>query len=189
MRRTTAVIVAALVGCFLACAGVPDASKPSTESGFSKQGARDAVRPSNIGEPFRIGSHQITVTSASLGRARLRTSSGTEYDYPEIDLVLKIKVENLSTTKKLDYHRWRLSFLGDTQATDEHGNVYRMQYHDDIRGGNGFATMHPGDSPVEDIIFFQRPVTVAAKVIVRLAARGDETGQYLFEIPNPHGRK
>jgi hypothetical protein len=104
--------------------------------------------------------------------------------------MLWVSVENLSKSRKVEYHRWIAS---EGKLQDEHGNRYGNLSSGPIRAGHstgdntdytGIGPIYPGEPPKVDVLCFEKPVSAATKLHLTLVgSRLGEHGDFKFEIP------
>jgi hypothetical protein len=140
---------------------------------------------------IKQGDVTVTVLSASIGKVNLRSfSSGQSKE----DLFqVAVRITNNHKTRRLDYHGWAQTFGSDNASLqDEHGNRYKLidfGLATRIEGGVGSATINPGES-VTDVLVFEKPLAVATQLTLRLplAAVQDQSGEIRGTVPKDFRR-
>ena len=129
----------------------------------------------------RKGDVRLSVTSAKIERLVTAGLDGERVPFGDPQLIVRIRVENLSPTRKLDYHSAR----EHATLADEHGNDYlgRTAALLDDTGGITYAAIYPGKF-ADDLLVFEPPVERAQRLRLTLPfACAGETGVTGFEIP------
>lgn len=179
-----------LVG-FLTCAGFVVTSLIGG-AGNRISDARDRVnQPYIVAGPdgtSRHGDIQVTVSGARVGKANVKSALGGEpFEEDAVRLLVSIKVENLSTTKKITYSGWGGDSIGvKPELKDNHGNTYRLVSYNISRtlvGQVAFRELYPGKS-VDDLIAFEPPVDAADVLLLELpGVHVDTLERFRFQIP------
>jgi hypothetical protein len=137
----------------------------------------------------RQGDVRVAITSVSLGKVEVSSFGGKSESEEEL-LAIRLRVENLSETRKVEYSGWGDSsgFLDThvrpsriTSAIHTPASVFAFASR--VEGQVSSASIHPGKS-VEDVVVFEEPVARAEYLRLELpaaAVRG--TGKLRFQIP------
>ncbi len=144
----------------------------------------------SIDSPVVEGDLQIQVRAVSVRKVKLESLMKEQNESKELQLVLELRVKNVSATRKLSYHSWGDSNRSvlDPAATlnDNFGNTYAMRRFDEMSGPVGwteFASLYPGKE-LDDVLVFEPPVDAAKSLDLELPADviGNE-GVIRFRIP------
>jgi hypothetical protein len=138
-------------------------------------GAAPVIRPDGmptVGNSARSGDVRVTLLAVRFGRVRYGLRFRDDmHDSDEDMLWARVRVENLSATKIVNYSTWREAglFRNNTALKDEHGNSYAAAGWGEFRvdGGTNFAELYPGKS-AEDVLVFKRPVDAARNFTLSL---------------------
>jgi len=138
--------------------------------------------PATTWAPFDVpviqGNTRIQVISASVDLVPLKSSMGdSPINSNEAQLILKVRIENLSTTVKQDYTTWAgadFSVERDyASVEDEHGNIYKRIDFGELNppvGRNAQDSIYPGKA-IEDVLVFEPPVDAAQELHLELPAK------------------
>jgi hypothetical protein len=139
------------------------------------------------GEAQTLGHATVEVTDVSVGRAKLKViafGGDQERETDEQYLIVRVRVSTASPARKVDYRSWGDVF-GSAEARDDAGNEYD-------RGAFGFGATPVGrtvsgtavrEKPVEDVLFFDRPVDTARRIDLTLPGSGvRQPGSFHFRI-------
>lgn len=142
-----------------------------------------------VGQSARLENMRVKLEGVKLERGEVRDQiSGTKIKSTEELVIVELSVENLSTSKKVEFDTWDSDFGIRDAATlvDEFENTYR-------RVGFGFTaklvghleseSLYPGKS-TRGVIAFQAPVGKATTLRLALPGRNcDVQGTFTFEFP------
>ncbi len=163
-----------------------------TEENISSSGAPAASTSSDwaVANDIAVRIDRVRVQKPVVEeREDLTSSVWKERELEESELVIWVSVENRTKARKLDYRGWDwIGRKADPIATDEHGNRYAVRTHEKItRRPKGYAkrgAVNPGDAAISDVLFFERPVSAATKLLVTLPPLAEwQSEPYQFEIP------
>lgn len=122
-------------------------------------------------ETATVENIRVTVTHCDIRKPALINDFGDESQAENELLCVRLKIENLSQTKKAEYVGWnsREQFLNGAVLTDEHDNHYRVCTFGIYRPSEGKLneSIYPGKS-VTDVLVFQQPVAAATKLTLKL---------------------
>jgi hypothetical protein len=157
-------------------ASLPAATTPQSES--------SSVEDSWSKSPTVMqGDIKVTMSEMRAGQATLGGMRITRQRF----LYVNIVVQNLSTTKKIDFKTWRSSELGfeDSPATlaDNFGNKYKQQSPPRVfEGHDDEKSLYPNDK-FSDVLYFEAPVQNIQWLHLELPAKnfGGE-GMIRFEV-------
>lgn len=181
-----------LMACF--SGPTPQAPNQGVVPGKAKKPAVAAQKETLLSpdETAKIGDIRISIIGGSVGKITSRSSFNRESTTKDDFFQIKIRVENLSETKLLDYQPWsgvdRLSLDENPRVTDEHGNrydVYRGRLGNKSDGFVGHVKrVDPGQS-VDDTFAFEKPVDRAKEFTVRFTGRnvGNSSANATYKIP------
>jgi len=140
-------------------------------------------------ESARVGDVTVKVLSATVDRPRVLRSSGRGARPTEPYLVLRLQLENLRESHKLEYTTWASSQMRvcGVRLTDNLGNTYEPKTFTGvtIEGQLGRESLYPHE-PVTEVLVFERPVESEQLRYLRLelpAMAFGEIGRLRFEIP------
>jgi len=127
------------------------------------------------------GDMQVRIVAAVRGVPRIATGFRGQIPAEEL-LLLTVQLQNLGSTRKLEYSTWRSSWV---RLSDNVQNTYRPLSFGPagIEGQIHSASIYPGET-VEDLLIFERPVASAEYLQLELPASAfDQTGTMYFKIP------
>lgn len=160
-----------------------------TDGGEAAKGSVEKVEWIPHTKAAKQGDIRVSITSAKIGKVKYRGLFNSSDEEPlksdDNFAIVRLKIENLSKTKKVDFRGWYYDSFSELHArlTDEHGNTYDPGSHDHVIGQHKYEALHPGKS-FEDLVYFQVPVDAAKTLRLTLPARAFEgEGSLRFEIP------
>ncbi|MBN2474468.1 MAG: DUF4339 domain-containing protein [Pirellulales bacterium] len=132
------------------------------------------------------GDVKISILSAGKGRPPM-TAGLRGPGVSEECLLLRVELQNLGDTRKLDYQGWGTNgpLMRRIRLTDDLGNRYHAKNFGRaaVDGQVGPAPVYPDES-IQDLLVFERPVDTAEYLHLELpAAAFGEPGSLCFEIP------
>ncbi|MFW5653362.1 MAG: hypothetical protein ACOC0P_04890 [Planctomycetota bacterium] len=126
---------------------------------------------------------EVWVTDARVQQVAIESYSDEPNWSKSEYLVLTLKMNNTSASRKIDYASFRDSFV--LELSDDFGNIYKeaaFGFRDPVEGVS-YESMYPGDS-VTDVLIFEVPVRSATYLnLVLPASKVDGTGRLHFRLP------
>lgn len=159
-----------------------------TVSGQREQPLRPKTEPprwAELSAALQIGDARVSLVSAAIGKVPLE-GLFEEGQSSEDLLMIRLTIENLSATRKLDFRGFSPEFAGldFAQLTDNHENWYRRVGFGSARpkGQVKINSIYPGKS-MDDLLVFETPVETAAYLRLELPAlHVGEEGAFRFQI-------
>ncbi len=172
--------------------GIPPVAQVPNQAAIPPQAGPDKAEEwVEVPASTRLGEVEAKVISTQIKYVKLKDVIGDENESSELHIVISIRVNNLSSTKKIDYSSWagRDIFLGDDTAhlSDNLGNVYRpitFGYFDEIVGQIREASIYPNKTLVDHLVF---EVPVEGVQHLQLEMPGGNVGaegKFKFRIPD-----
>lgn len=163
------------------------AALPSTTAPQESPAENDPGPPSDPLGPRQLGDVRITVTTARIGKVPLQSLFNGKGDSTDEQMMITIKIENTSQTKKINYRTFDPDFsIGDDMAVarDNHDNIYKRVDFGTAKpaGKNEDVSIYPGKS-IEDVLVFEVPIDGVEFVKLDLPGRPvGESGEISFWI-------
>jgi hypothetical protein len=150
--------------------------------------------PVDAGKKMRFGDVSIEFVDVSIKTPRVISGSGTEYDWDEPCLIVRLRVTNNSETRKFFFGGFKRDniFQRDVAVvSDEFGNEYTCKIPLSDIVGTEHKDLYPGKSAIE-ILAFAPPVDRAQTFLLSLPASrvvddSKQIGQFRFTRANIGG--
>ena len=195
-----AVMLAVLIGMGVLCAGCfgligEGVRRVDERQKQEEQKAVDSavgVNEWSLADDVQVAVTKVAVEKPLLVVLSMETFRPREQQGTKNELVVWLSVQNVSKTKRHQYHRRAPDgFLFDApKLTDEHGNKYRQVGPPErgyVKGGQteSVVDLEPGAAAIADAITFEKPVATATSLTLVLPSPTDGGGRnkYVFRIP------
>jgi hypothetical protein len=141
-------------------------------------------------QPLALGDIRVSITEVIVGNVPLeRIITETQGQSEDELLLVRLKIENTSQRKKLDYSGWMSDWasLRDIEAelTDDADNRYRKINFgtSHVVGAEPAGSIYPNKS-LSDAIVFEMPIDGVEYLRLRLTGNAvGEEGEFRFQIP------
>lgn len=139
-----------------------------------------------FGTPQQVADVRVSIASVASGRVPLEGPFDEGLSTERL-LVIRVTIENLSESRKIDFRGFdpELPALEFAQLTDNHQNSYRRVGFGTAkpRGQVQLESIYPGKS-IDDVLVFEPPVGTAEFLRLELPARNvGHEGAFRFQIP------
>ena len=160
-----------------------DQLKPRPPLEIAKSGEKDS-------EAFLDGTKVNIVRSKISMVPLVEEFTGQESGSDTMHLIIELKIQNITETRKIDYLSWRRD-LGSLQSnaslTDNFGNRYR--YVEFVtkypKGAVKSVSIYPGNS-ITDVLVFELPISKATSLKLKLPGENvGATSNIELTLPNP----
>jgi HEAT repeat protein len=158
------------------------------DAGTEKKTTAKETEYVEAGKPGRLGDVRVTVNGAAVDYVT-GMDKGAEFKSQEKLLAIKLRLDNVSETRKIEYVGWggAVAAPGDElpRLTDEHGKGYRLvTFGGDRRVGGQVRSVSVGPrGTVNDILVFDAPADDAKVLKLDLSGRNfGGTGHLGFRL-------
>ncbi|MGH8246416.1 MAG: hypothetical protein ACREUU_08280 [Gammaproteobacteria bacterium] len=171
--------------------GATDASDPSAvspiETADSSEPTAPVVQWHPHDQPLAVADVVVRIVEVNLNRVPL-TNLGRESASEDPLLWLRVRVENQSSTKKIEFARWNTVTAFNEIATleDDLGNHYKrvnFGFGSRVAGLEHRDSIYPGKS-ADAVLVFEVPIDAAKTLRLKMPAEAvGGQGEFRFEIP------